>query len=289
VSLGEAYNRKPTHPILILILINVITAEERCPTEFEGVVGGNVTFCFKVYWPKIEFLYLQRTLHGTETFVNGFHASKSVTSTWPNTKTTTNKEIIMSGLNVSHEGEYYCYYRYNDTTDQMSFQLQLTITAPFSKPSVTKTCGKKDVDCNITCASHNGYPRQTITWQTSSNVWNHVDNEKQCPTTKMFNISSTFYTNCSGGEVNVSCSVGNNISDTITLCGSQAGPLSNIMIIIIITISAATGILVTVIATKRCWGCKRQKQGAAVKNKGAQEDLMEEIRLTESKETVSTL
>uniref|UniRef100_A0A8C6NKA2 Uncharacterized protein n=1 Tax=Nothobranchius furzeri TaxID=105023 RepID=A0A8C6NKA2_NOTFU len=159
-------------PSLCKVSMIVFWTAVKCPTEFEGVVGGNVTFCFKVYWPKIEFLYLQRTLHGTETFVNGFHASKSAHPIWH--RCCHALQHPMGRLYIHVYGKHH-----------FDYLLSFLLAAPFSKPSVTKTCGKKDVDCNITCASHNGYPRQTITWQTSSNVWNHVDNEKQfCLTTE---------------------------------------------------------------------------------------------------------
>ncbi|XP_037534393.1 CD276 antigen-like [Nematolebias whitei] len=192
--------------------------------KYEGVVGGNVTFYCPVKHPeKLQFLYLQK---GND-FVNGYYHTRDVPSPWSNTKMDhSNTAIRMYGLNLSHTGEYDCLYMYNDNTaEHMSVKLHLSITATFSKPKITKRCKDDDVPvgCYVTCTSHSGYPSQKITWQTEhghSQMWKELNNSEVLsnPTTKMINVSSTGYMNCSSGEMMVTCSVGNISSVKISVC-----------------------------------------------------------------------
>ncbi|XP_013869520.1 uncharacterized protein LOC106521483 [Austrofundulus limnaeus] len=218
--------------LLVLILKITAAAENHFHLKYEGMVGGNVTFyCPVDDTQELQFLYFQKG----DIFVNGYYIGKSVEDTWPNTRLDLNQTTIhMYGLNLSHAGEYTCYIMYING-DPHTIKLHLLVTASFSKPLITQRC--EDNGCNVTCASHNGFPKQLITWQMepdSNEMWK--TEVLTDPTTKTLNVSSTGSINCSTGEVNVSCSVGSIISDVISVCAPTTSPSNNHQGIIAVTI-----------------------------------------------------
>ncbi|XP_017286477.1 uncharacterized protein LOC108244624 [Kryptolebias marmoratus] len=252
--------------VLVLIVTKPVNVAESSPRNYyEGVVGGNVTFYCPVGNPeKLDLLYLQKG----QTFINGYHCSNNITGTWPNTIMDLNHTAIhMFGLNLSNAGEYECHFRYLGSKDITSVKLHLMVTAPFGKPSITKTCKDNhnvQEGCYVTCASHNGYPSQKITWKTAhvnSPTWKQPNNSEvlSSPTNKMLNISSTAYINCSSGEVNVSCSVGNITSDVISVCDPPPRTTNNVLVIVAVVIILGISVGIALL----CLIMKKRKRGAA--------------------------
>ncbi|TNN70207.1 hypothetical protein EYF80_019578 [Liparis tanakae] len=96
----------PSLPLQLLVLTitwSSAAPESGAPIPLRGEVGGNVTFCCPVDGRRtLRMFYLQKG----ELFVNGFHASSDVSSVaWANSRVV-NATVLMSGLNVSHEGDY---------------------------------------------------------------------------------------------------------------------------------------------------------------------------------------
>ncbi|XP_072247739.1 T-lymphocyte activation antigen CD86 [Leuresthes tenuis] len=186
--------------------------------QYTGEIGGTVTF----QCPRkddqnrsIRLLYFQKG----DKFVNGFYATKPVDGTWENTifdRQSSTLQILK--LNTSHIGNYQCHIMYSDDGSEIKHEIYLTVTAPYSKPAVTKSCKEENgvLGCHVTCSSHDGYPRQEIQWKTDQIA--NVKHQTINPITELFNISSTVYFNCSSGEQQLSCFVGNTTSDTFSVC-----------------------------------------------------------------------
>uniref|UniRef100_A0A3B4BBE1 CD80-like immunoglobulin C2-set domain-containing protein n=1 Tax=Periophthalmus magnuspinnatus TaxID=409849 RepID=A0A3B4BBE1_9GOBI len=176
-----------------------------------GHVGGEVVFqCFKPH-EKYKLLYLQRG----EDFVNGYYESKSMSlyKPWPNSRVNkTQNAISLSTLNVSHAGQYTCYCESTKGLQNQT-EIELIITANYSKPSIHHNCTDKKDQCLVWCSSHGGYPKNKIIWNVTTlegppiaMMWRN-DSFKEDNNTQLFNISSMASFNCSTGKQNISCSV----------------------------------------------------------------------------------
>ncbi|XP_020796165.2 uncharacterized protein LOC110174404 [Boleophthalmus pectinirostris] len=212
-----------------LILSYIIAAAADSEEKLSGYVGGKVVFrCPLKPDVKYKFLYLQRD----SVFVNGYYESKNMSThnPWPNTKLEKEKSLIyMSELNVSHAGQYTCYFETSEGLNNVT-HIELTITANYSKPSIQlHNCTKEQ--CLVQCSSHGGYPNKTIEWGKSivSILGNdHFEDNK----TQLFNLSSMASFNCSTGkQQNISCSV-DGVSSVLSVCKQENIPVTVACIVV---------------------------------------------------------
>ncbi|XP_026194754.1 uncharacterized protein LOC113147748 isoform X2 [Anabas testudineus] len=216
--------------LLVLVSTGMGTfssSESAAPIQIHGEIGGNVTFpCSVDNQRTVRLFYFQRG----STFVNGYHAFKDMphdTKPWENTEVNRSENMVhMYRLNTSHSGDYQCHIQYSDTKNTVTIDIRLSVTANYSKPTVITSCEDGGLSCLVTCASHGGYPQTKMKFDvnvnrnSSSRMWRVLNNsEVPDPANKMFNSSSTAQFNCSNGELKfLSCSVGEIISDTFSVC-----------------------------------------------------------------------
>ncbi|KAM4590436.1 uncharacterized protein V3H82_004403 [Fundulus diaphanus] len=201
-------------------------------TQYEGMVGGNVSFyCPVDETKKLTLLYFQKPNgSGLPIFLNGYHSTKPIDSTQKNTKMDQNKTIMyMFDLNLSDSGEYECYYMYANGGETRMVKMHLTVKALFSKPVLTKTCDERNgypLDCHVKCESHNGLPKKQIKWNVniSRAMWKDPRTDEVPSNAGLVNISSTAYFNCSVDTLTLSCSVDGFTSDNISVCSSKPPP-----------------------------------------------------------------
>ncbi|CAN9511566.1 unnamed protein product [Ophioblennius macclurei] len=166
-------------------------------------------------------MYVQR---GND-FVNGFHQKKELPKGWPNTWVENNR-VHMYNLNVSHEGDYKCHF-----PSGTILLYSLRITAPYSKPSLTRNCDADGAQCRVACRSDGGYPRKCAEWKvgegkSNSSLWlSGVRNDSEVPNpdTLLFDVYADEVINCAAGETTISCSVGDSASEAISVCVAPAG------------------------------------------------------------------
>uniref|UniRef100_A0A4W6F674 Ig-like domain-containing protein n=2 Tax=Lates calcarifer TaxID=8187 RepID=A0A4W6F674_LATCA len=225
--------------ILLWTVMWAVSAKERAADIYlRGEVGGNVTFHCPVDKTRtVIFFYFQIK----NEFVNGYYKTKDITRpVWENTRVDCNETAVhMYGLNISHSGKYECIIQYADSTRINEAFIELSVTANYSKPTITTFCDGENLSCLVTCSSHGGYPRAKMIWNgpMSENTTNHMltivnSSEVPNPVTMMFNSSSTANFNCSNGQLTgLSCSVGDVTSDVILVCTPKVPPvLSNVIV-----------------------------------------------------------
>ncbi|XP_061576265.1 programmed cell death 1 ligand 1 [Cololabis saira] len=216
----------------VLLVLFGILSESSIHIRYEVEVGGNVTIhCPVEENREIDFLYLQTDKNG---FVNGFHSIRPIENTWPNTEMAlNNRAVVFYDVKISHSGIYYCIFDYkNNQRRTKEVPLSLSVIAPYSKPSVTSICSQDHLYCHVTCASHDGYPRREMKWNVgqkmnvTSHMWKVLNNsiEKSNSSTGLLSITGTAYFNCSNGELEYNCSVGNANSDNFLICGTEKPP-----------------------------------------------------------------
>ncbi|XP_040903012.1 junctional adhesion molecule A [Toxotes jaculatrix] len=251
------FPRTPRLSIWLLALVWIVTSglsvtERNPPIHLRGEVGGNVTFhCPVANNEKITLFYFQNHT----TFINGYHISKTITrSKWENTRLDRSETSVhMYGLNVSHSGEYQCIIQYSGKTNIEETSIYLSVTANYSKPTITKSHDRGS--CYVTCTSHGGYPSTKVTWNVSvpgnvsSQVWKIVNSSNvPSPSTMLFNSSSTAYFNCSNGELtHLSCSVGDVTSDMFSVCSSSKPDGPGWVIVVAASSAVAVFILVALL------------------------------------------
>uniref|UniRef100_A0A3Q3K9E5 Immunoglobulin domain-containing protein n=1 Tax=Monopterus albus TaxID=43700 RepID=A0A3Q3K9E5_MONAL len=235
--------------------------------QLSGEVGGNVTFhCPFAKEKAIRFFYLQKDTSPI-LFVNGYYGDndtgKQYTIERMKLKNTelnlSDRTVYMDGLNISHSGVYECIISYNDKGNTESSKIHLSVTARYSKPTVTMSCNGENLGCLVTCASHGGYPSTKMTWNVAENasnqIWNIVNNsEVPSPDTMMFSSSSTAYFNCSYRKpLNyLSCSVGEISSDMFSVCVSTESPETFSPIVIAAAVCAVVAVITMVGLTVFC-------------------------------------
>lgn len=239
------------------LVLTMVFYDRGSAAHLTGEVGGNVTFrCPVDHQRTTDFVYLQR---GTQ-FVNGYYASKDeLKNTWTNTKfDRENSTVLMYSLNLNHSGKYSCHIRYSDQSDIVESTIILTVTAKYSKPTVTSVCREKNVQfCHVTCSSYSGYPKaqmivQTVVGNTSSQIWANMEsNEVYNSSSMLYDSFSTAYYNCSSEEIKFSCSVGNVTSDVFSVCAPQKPNNTPVM-------AAAICIVVVVIVIAVILCCRRR-------------------------------
>uniref|UniRef100_A0A8C7X5N5 Immunoglobulin-like beta-sandwich domain-containing protein n=1 Tax=Oryzias sinensis TaxID=183150 RepID=A0A8C7X5N5_9TELE len=170
----------------------------------------------------VEFVYFQKG----DFFVNGHHSENHITGKWNNTKMDKNFTFYMYNLERSQSGHYKCIIMYKNDKDPVIHEYNLTVTVPYSKPSFTKECNKRnDIrSCQVTCMAQDGYPSQKI-WivlvQSGNDNNGMVTSRNDSVfnlTTKLFSSTVTVEFNCSNTEVEFVCSVGGVVSETISIC-----------------------------------------------------------------------
>ncbi|KAJ0022176.1 hypothetical protein NQD34_009666 [Periophthalmus magnuspinnatus] len=220
----SAQNKGHHHLVWLCILASSYFATATKITPLRGHVGGEVVFqCFKPH-EKYKLLYLQRG----EDFVNGYYESKSMSlyKPWPNSRVNkTQNAISLSTLNVSHAGQYTCYCESTKGLQNQT-EIELIITANYSKPSIHHNCTDKKDQCLVWCSSHGGYPKNKIIWNVTTlegppiaMMWRN-DSFKEDNNTQLFNISSMASFNCSTGKQNISCSV-DGVSSVLSVCEQE--------------------------------------------------------------------
>ncbi|XP_069004008.1 uncharacterized protein [Embiotoca jacksoni] len=263
---------------LVLIMTSLLSVTECGDLQIRGEVGGNVTFrCPVNKESQITFLYIQKD----GSYVNGFHFKKITTRPWPNTIVDREQAAVhIYGLTPLHIGTYQCHIGDNkshvSTTD-----IQLIVTATYSKPGVSKVCG--DQRCLVICASHGGHPKAEMKWNvtgtgnSSSQMWKIVNSSEVQSTTGIFNSTSTAFFNCSGEEMKFSCSVGDITSDQVSVCAPKAPPFSPHVIAAAICLVVFFMVVVVVVW---CWKYNARHRGAAAGDGVGQEE--EAVALRES-------
>ncbi|XP_039647675.1 uncharacterized protein LOC120553392 [Perca fluviatilis] len=269
---NRQYFLNPRLSLQLLALVGTLTwhilvTESATSIQLRGEVGGNVTFSCPTAKQKLRFLYFQRG----EIFVNGYYESKTALEiaelAWKNTIMDHDKTTMhMYNLNVSHHGEYQCHFQYIGSSATHKQIIHLNLTANYSKPAPTVHCSDENhrFSCLVTCASHDGYPVNKVTWNVpGSQIWTVLNSsEMNDPKTMMVNSSSTAYFNCSNGNTSISCSVGNVSSDVFSVCipiGPPPVPHSPV----IEAICAVVGITITMLVLLLWWRCKKGQRGAA--------------------------
>ncbi|XP_039985845.1 T-lymphocyte activation antigen CD86-like isoform X2 [Xiphias gladius] len=255
-------------PLVWTVTWTFSVTESTSPIHLRGEVGGNVTFhCPRIPRKTVIFFYFQIG----DKFVNGYYASKNVTEIWENTRVDhTEMTVHMYRLNISHSGEYKCIIRYSDNEEITQQAMHLSVTANYTKPTVTMNCDENlGFGCLLTCASHGGYPGTKMMWNvpvsrnSSSQMWKVVNSsEVPNPSTMLFNSSSTAYFNCSNEELKyLSCSVGDVTSDMFSVCTPMVPPVTYSPVMIVATCAVVVVILM-VVALLSC-KCKKRQTGAA--------------------------
>lgn len=259
-----------------------------------GEVGGNVTFsCNYIRERTIERLYFQKG----GIYATGYHKSRKIAlPSWENTRVDDNETAIhMYRLKISDSGDYQCHIGYNNSSKETNTNIRLIVIGSYSKPSLVMSCNDENhsASCLVTCSSHGGYPRTEIRWtisgtrNTSSPQWRVVNNsDMENPRTKLFNSSSTAHFNCSSGELEISCSVGDTTSATTPICGASPkdppAPFSPVVIPLAVTVLVIMAVIMAV------WCCKRRQSRAraapAAEERAANKE--ERLILNEGKEAV---
>ncbi|XP_062242692.1 uncharacterized protein LOC133952315 isoform X2 [Platichthys flesus] len=247
--------------------------------RLSGEVGGNVTFrCPFNNQRTIQFFYLQRD----NVFVNGYHAFKTIFSgKWPNTRLDDKStHVDMYGLNISHTGRYKCFILYTDNENIEESEIQLNVTASYSKPNVTQSCD--DARCLVTCAFYGGYPGNMVEWKLhgsrniDNQLWN-VENNTQVhsPSTMLVNSSSIVYFSCSHGAIrNLSCSVGNVTSEWFPVCDRKPEVKPNPHSLIIIAPVVCGLILLGAVV----WFFYRRKKRQTARIKDGNKDELKDLQ-----------
>ncbi|XP_028275369.1 uncharacterized protein LOC114444768 [Parambassis ranga] len=260
--------------------------------QVTGELKGNVTFdCHVSETKKPKSVYVQRG----SIFLNGFYGSRPMPNKWPNTimyrETST---MVMFNLKLSHIGTYCCHIWYTDGSEE-KHEIQLSVTAKFSKPSVTTHCTADNWSCLVTCQSHGGYPSDTMMWEvnqtrnTSSQMWKVVNSsEVQSTDTMVFNISSTASFNCSEGALLFTCSIGDLTSDMQTVCAPAAPhevaevPLTGIAICVVAVFIVVVVAIAAAHLYKKCRKRRAERPELAKRDEGGQkkdEELQELAQL----------
>uniref|UniRef100_A0A8C7X5M1 Immunoglobulin-like beta-sandwich domain-containing protein n=1 Tax=Oryzias sinensis TaxID=183150 RepID=A0A8C7X5M1_9TELE len=193
-----------------------------CIQEISEPVNGSATLKCPVNKNRaVEFVYFQKG----DFFVNGHHSENHITGKWNNTKMDKNFTFYMYNLERSQSGHYKCIIMYKNDKDPVIHEYNLTVTVPYSKPSFTKECNKRnDIrSCQVTCMAQDGYPSQKI-WivlvQSGNDNNGMVTSRNDSVfnlTTKLFSSTVTVEFNCSNTEVEFVCSVGGVVSETISI------------------------------------------------------------------------
>nr|XP_019950451.1 PREDICTED: T-lymphocyte activation antigen CD80-like [Paralichthys olivaceus] len=267
-------NQGPSLWLLVLVWTVIFSLTESAITiQLKGEAGGNVTFKCPVDNKRtVSWFYFQRG----DVFLNGYHASRTIPNPiLENTRLEPNStHVHMFRLNISDSGMYRCIIQYNDIITED--KIQLTVTAPYSKPTATKSCD--DVRCLVTCASYGGYPGIKVEWiipgsrNTNSPPWK-VENNTQVShqSTMLVDSSSTVNFNCSNGELkNLSCSVGNVTSDLFSVCNPEVKPNSYTPLKIA---APCVVLLLIVIAVVLCCWHKKGQTGKDCRENGNKEEL----------------
>ncbi|XP_029374277.1 uncharacterized protein LOC115053590 [Echeneis naucrates] len=242
-------------------------SEDVHPTiHLSAEVGGNVTFPCPADKLNITFLYFQT---GGK-FIHGYHEHEDLRQYgfWENIRVDHNEKLVhMYNLNVSHNRLYECIVQFKNGKIKRK-NIQLSVTANYTKPNVTKTC-QAGVGCVVTCASHGGFPKTEMTWNVpvssnvSSQMW-RVINSSQVPSPVLFISYSMAHFNCSRGKLtHLSCSVGEINSDMFSVCEPEVEPDKKIPLLL--AILAVVVIFMTVVITCCCRRWRGERGADAIK------------------------
>ncbi|CAK6967292.1 T-lymphocyte activation antigen CD80-like [Scomber scombrus] len=232
--------------------------------QLKGEVGQNVTFdCPRDKSKEIKLFYLQKDT----VYVNGYHVNKPLSESWENTERDDWTTVHMYRLNISHQGTYFCIIQYTDNQLDDKQQIHLSVTANYSKPTVTVSCDKNHEygGCLVRCASQGGYPRNKMmlnrpaTWNTSHQIWKVLNSsEHQDKDSMLFDSSSTACFNCSYGKQEMlSCSVGEVTSDMFSVC--EPPPDTGNHDVIVKAICAIVVFIIVVVLVLLC-RCRKGRQ-----------------------------
>ncbi|XP_037335855.2 T-lymphocyte activation antigen CD80 isoform X1 [Pungitius pungitius] len=240
--------------------------------HYRGEVGGNVTFGCPVHKQRtLALLYIQKG----DTFVNGYYATQNVSGAWDNTRVDLDKTtVFMYNLKPSHDGDYQCIIQYSDQKKIEHVQLHLTVTANYSRPTLTGHCSDTthSSSCLVRCASHGGFPDSEVTWHAPGSLKVMNNSKMRDPDTTTFNISNAAYVNCSDfPPTSLRCSVGNVMSDVFSVCTPKDPPGHGLSVIIAAICAAGVGLCIMVALLWRCC-CKKGKRKAECAENGCEEE-----------------
>ncbi|KAK0150433.1 Butyrophilin-like protein 2 [Merluccius polli] len=203
-----------------------------------GVVKGSVKFiCDSDKQRELKYLSFQGSNDFEIVFLNGWHSSKPIKHTRPETTSVnhTERTISMWDLKVSDEGKYKCIISYlKDSSDGTTEHtiINLKMTANHSAPTIThRNCEKVGEGyCTLTCTAIGVFPVSKIAWDVPlvlEQRWtevNHSDTVVQDINTLLYNISSTANFSCPAElQQNTSCSVGGVSSVKTPVCQQHNG------------------------------------------------------------------
>ncbi|XP_076591614.1 uncharacterized protein LOC143323578 isoform X1 [Chaetodon auriga] len=264
------YFQNQSLSLWLLALVFTLTwcfsvSESHAQIQLTGEVGGNVTIhCPYDKHRTIQFFYFQKG----DIFVNGYYDSRNIRETgiWNNTRVDHGKATVhMTNLNISHIGTYKCHIMYKNSASPSDTDIHLSLTAKYSKPEVTTSCFD-GFGCHITCSSHGGYPYTKVTWSEPMNelMKDEISSANPDPHTMTFNSSSSAYFNCSNGELNFSCSVGQVTSDMLAICTPKDPPEFNHYNHYAIAIAISAVVVFSImVASLVWWQYKKGKTGVA--------------------------
>ncbi|KAK2881693.1 hypothetical protein Q8A67_018961 [Cirrhinus molitorella] len=251
--------------LLLLTATSGTSGDSDKTMNITAVLGENVTIrCPLTQSTPVERLYIQKVLQNKEdVFINGFVKGRHISANpdYQHRTEVNEKELSMkmSNISVSDEGLYKCVVFYS-ALDKMQTTIYLQITAKYSIPTIKKDCSKRSdgsagMSCQLSCSALGGYPLSTVTWagvnQSETNVnWSSPDNDS-----KTWTINQTIKLNCDK-PINVSCAVGGNVSQTITICEVESFTLRVIAAIAFVLVFVF--LLLMFVVVMKC--CYRRRQ-----------------------------
>ncbi|XP_066535364.1 T-lymphocyte activation antigen CD80 isoform X2 [Hoplias malabaricus] len=218
--------------LLLLSVLQPVISDKPTVLDLRGTVGGRVTMTCLMEEQKPSGIFFQKKNVSTgeyTTFVNGFYTEPVENNLLEQYKKRTSANRVQHSMDmwdlvVSDEGEYICLLMYSSKTIRARV-FNLTLTANYSVPTVTKLkCSNHDNgtgDCEVSCWSAGGYPRENMVWtvsEGSDSFWQTVKNSSsEDKQTGLWNISQTVRISCTQ-SINYSCSVGGAVSVSHTIC-----------------------------------------------------------------------
>ncbi|XP_028656238.1 T-lymphocyte activation antigen CD80 [Erpetoichthys calabaricus] len=225
-----------------------------------GIYGKNIDFpchSFKSSIEKINRVYFQKLIGETPKFLNGYIKKENNTVDvqrfiFEKYKNRTymdiqNNVITLKNVTIEDTGDYECILINSSNEDKIQFHL--SIIANLTRPEISVN---KDnpFSCNATytCSASGIYPKPEIRWHFTPNIssteWMVIDNNSSIdPQSGLYNVSSMIAI-LSKRDINISCSIHDDVSLETEVCQKHSPERADIMWIIASAIIVALVILI---------------------------------------------
>uniref|UniRef100_A0A8B9GVS9 Ig-like domain-containing protein n=1 Tax=Astyanax mexicanus TaxID=7994 RepID=A0A8B9GVS9_ASTMX len=215
------------------VIILCFTDDGAPVQDVEGRVGGSVLLGCNVSLP-VKLVYFQKNCKKPEEsiFVNGFYSRPGdyIHPQYKNRTSLIGKDskeysLKMWNLTVSDEGDYCCIVMTGPVPNTV-VEFNLTVTAPFSIPTVTiksrSDGGDGTESWALQCLSSGGYPPDVLNWtvfgkENSVLLQEGVSKSYADKHSGVWTINQTATFNCTH-PANITCSVGGATSPPFSIC-----------------------------------------------------------------------